>query len=94
MFSYAKKMNALCIIIATANGIAAFLLTLYVIGLGLGFSAVFTILLYVLTSTGGLIVVCVNVHGLCQDLQLESDTNADRVNRLAKRVKELEEFRK
>ncbi len=94
MFSYANRMNAVCIILTAANGIAAFLFTWFLLGSGLGFAIIFTVLLYLLTSTAGLIFLCVNIRILCQDLQLESDTNADRISRLTKRVKELEELRK
>ena len=94
MFSSANRTNAICIIFAAANGIATFLLTMYLLGAGLGFAVLFTILLYLFTNSACIIFLCANIRGLCQDLQLESDSNASRINRLSKRVAQLEELNK
>ena len=94
MYSLAKKINALCIIFATANGIGTFLFLLYILGLELPFNVLFTVILYLVTSLITIITICVNVRGLCQDLQLDSDSTANRITRLAQRVKVLEELKK
>lgn len=94
MFSYANRMNAICIILTTVHGIATFLGILFLLTLHLGFAITFTVLLYLLSTNIGLICLCVNIRGLCQDLQLESDSTADRISKLTKRVKELEELSK
>lgn len=90
MYSTAKKLSLVSIILAVFNAIATVLFFLYFAGSGLGFAMIFTCVLYLVTATVISLLMAIGLRSLCKDLNYESDYNAEKIHDLNKRVKELE----
>ena len=89
MFSALKRLATFSFVLAIANIIATLLLLFYFMELA-SFAARFTWILYTFSASIGFLVIAWGLFGLSKDLEQETNSNAEYINKLAKRIKELE----
>ena len=90
MFSTARKLGALCFILAVANIVGLIMVTMYFIGQGLGFSWMFAWLMYLITVTVMALLLTISVRSFVQDAELESSSTSIQIKNLKDRIAELE----
>ena len=90
MYSTAKLLSIFCVILAVANVVAALMLLLYFTRSNLGFTTVFTAIMYLLSATGILTLLTTALRSLCQDLQSEFDSTSEQIHELKKEIDSLE----
>lgn len=90
MYSTAKLLSIFCVILAAANVVAALMLLMYFSRSDLGFTTVFTAIMYLVSATGILVLLTTSLRSLCQDLQSEYDSTSEQIHELKKHVDALE----
>lgn len=90
MFSSARKLGVVCCILAAFNILGLIMVTMLIIGAGLNFTWIFTILLYAITLTIIGLLLTFAIRGLAQDSELEAASTAAQIRKLTERIHELE----
>lgn len=90
MYTTAKRLSIISIIMVAFNIFALLLFILYFPTSGLNFTMIFKVALYLVTSTGVSVLMSIGTYNLTQDLELEYESNAKRFKELSKKVEALE----
>lgn len=90
MYSTAKLLSIFCVILAVANVVAALMLLLYFTRSNLGFTTVFTAIMYLVSATGIMALLAAALRSLCADLQSEFDSTSDQIHDMKKQIEALE----
>lgn len=90
MFSTARKLGALCFILAVTNIVGLIMVTIYFIDLGLAFSWMFAWLLYLISITAIGLLLTISIRSFVQDTELESNSTSIQIKALKDRIEELE----
>ena len=94
MYSNARKLAAACFIFVVLNILALLMVVLLLLGLSLEFYVFFTILLYVLTITSGILVLTIGLRSSLEDAEVEAQNTSLQIKKLSDRIKELEKMMK
>ena len=90
MYSTAKLLSIFCVILAVDNIVAALMLLLFFARSSLGFTTVFTAIMYLVSATGIMALLAAALRSLCADLQAEFDSTSDQIHDLKKQIETLE----
>ena len=90
MYSTARKISTFSMILICINIAGAVLVTLLLMSQQLNFAQLFTLLLYLVTSTTILLLLTVSVRSMLQDLEIEYTTNLKQLKNLKEKVDTLE----
>ncbi len=90
MFSTARKLGALCFILAVANILGLIMVTIYFIDQGLGFGWMFAWMMYLITITVIGLLLTISIRSFVQDAELESNSTSIQIKNLKERITDLE----
>ena len=90
MFSTPRKLGVLCFILAVTNIVGLIMVTMCLIGQGVGFSVLFSWLLYLVTLTVIGLLLTISVRSFVQDSEFESSGTYAQIKKLKERIEELE----
>ena len=90
MYSTARKLSVLAIILVAVNIVGAILTTLYLKGENVGFTNYISLMIYLVTSTALGLTLSVALRNILQDLEVEVGNHNHSIKKLTDRIKELE----
>lgn len=90
MFSTARKLGITCCILAAINIAGLAMIALLIIGQGLPFSWIFSILMYLISVTVIGLLLTLGIRSMVQDLELETENAALQIKKLRERIEALE----
>ena len=90
MFSTARKLGALSVILSVINVIGLIMVALYFIGQRMEFHWLFAWLMYLISITVLGVLLTVSIRSFVQDCELESNSTAIQIKKLKERIEELE----
>lgn len=90
MYSTARRLSTLCVILAVIHAFMGIALIAYSTGYKLGFGLSFALSAYIITSILGFILLACGLRSLCGDLDLEYENRQRENLALKKRIETLE----
>ena len=90
MYSAARKLSVLCIVLVAVNIAGAILTALYLKGENVGFTNYISLMMYLITSTALTLFLSVAVRSMVQDMEIEVSNHNHSIKKLTDRIKELE----
>ena len=90
MYSTARKLSVLCIILVAVNIAGAVLTTLFLMGESLDFTQFLSIMIYLVTATALSLFLSIALRSMVQDMEIEVGNHNISIKKLTDRVKELE----
>ena len=90
MYSVARKLSAISIILAAINIVGAILTALYIKGENIGFTNYISVMIYLIASTGLTLFLAAAIRSILQDLEIEVSNHNGSIKKLSDRIKELE----
>ena len=92
MYSTAKTLSIFSVIFTTVNIVGTILFAFCLRGLHWGFTAEFSIMVYLITASAGSLIMTICMRSLCQDLDMNYENTAQRLHDLQKKTAELQEI--
>ena len=90
MYSTAKRLATLCVILAVIHAFMGIALIIYSTGFKLSFAIQFSLSVYIITSIISFICLSCGLRSLCNDLDLEYENREKANHALKKRIEALE----
>lgn len=90
MYSTARKLSVLCIILVAVNIAGAVLTVLFLKGENVGFTNFISLMMYLITSTALTLFLSIAVRSMVQDMEIEVSNHNYSIKKLTDRIKELE----
>ena len=90
MYSTAKTLSVLSVIIVVINILGAALTTLFLLSEHLNFTQFISVMTYLVSSTAVSLFLTMALRSILQDLEIEVNNHNHNVKKLSERIKELE----
>lgn len=90
MYSTARRLSTICAIFSAINILATILFFLYLANCELGFTFIFTSVLFLISNSVIGLLLTIALRSLCEDSQLEYEDKVRRFKDINNKVKELE----
>ena len=90
MYSTARRLSTISAIFCAINAMATILFFLYLANCELGFTFIFTAVMYLVSSTIISLLLTISLRDICQDCQTEYEYQTKRLRELNNKIKELE----
>ena len=90
MYSAARKLSVLCIVLVAVNIAGAILTALYLKGENVGFTNYVSLMMYLIPSTALTLFLSIAVRSMVQDMEIEVSNHNHSIKKLTDRIKELE----
>ena len=94
MYTTAKRISVISIILAAFNILATFLFLLHFPDSGWSFAIIFMTGLFLVTASAMSIMMTIAMRSLTQDLELEYESSSKKLRELSKRMESLEKLHK
>lgn len=91
MYSVAKKLSILSVILCVVNAVFAVLNIILMVGQNLPFPEMFTKVCYLVSGTGALVLLTIAARSICADLELEYDARSRQLRDQNEHIKKLED---
>ncbi len=90
MYSTARRLSTISAIFSAVNILATLMFFLYLANSDLGFSFIFTAVLFLISNSAIGLLLTVALRDLCQDIQTEYEDKVKRFKDLNNKVRDLE----
>ena len=90
MLSTAKKLSVFSVILCFLNIFGAVLLLCSLPALKLNFTIMFSIVLFMITAVASAVLTVISLRSLYQDLDLNYESNSQRLHDMQKKIDELD----
>jgi len=94
MYSTARKLAGLCLILSVASIVGLVMVTMYFVYLNLEFHWFFALMMFLIAITAICLLVTIALRNLLQDLEMDYDSNSRQLKKLSDRIAELEKILK
>ena len=94
MYSTARILSALCIILSVISIVGLIMVCLYFLYLGLEFHWFFALMMFLIAITAICLFLTVAMRNMLQDMEMDYDSNARQIKKLSERIADLEKIMK
>ena len=94
MYSTARKLAGLCLILSVASIVGLVMVTMYFVYLNLDFHWFFALMMFLIAITAICLLVTIALRSMLQDIEMDYDSNARQLKKLSDRITELEKILK
>ena len=90
MYSTARKLAGLSLILSVVSIVALVMICMYFSFLRIEFQWFFSLMMFLIAITGICLFLTISLCSMLQDMEFEYDSNARQLKKLSDRIRELE----
>jgi hypothetical protein len=94
MYSTARKLAGLSMILSVVSILGLIMVSMYFSYLKLEFHWFFALMMFLIAITGICLFLTISIRNMLQDLEMDYDSNARQLKKLSDRITELEKILK